>query len=206
MNEADSRDSVADLVIGDDGLARPPWAAANQLLRDYYDNEWGMPIYTEQGLFERLSLEAFQSGLSWSTILQKRPAFRAAFHDFDPDVVAEMDEGDVVKLLGNADIVRNQRKIEATIRNARAVLRLREEGPGLSDLLWSFKPDETPAPRTLAELPTTSPESVAMAKELKRHGFSFVGPTTCYALMSAVGMVDIHLVGEWRRGCSGLWD
>jgi DNA-3-methyladenine glycosylase I len=191
-------------VIGDDGLARPTWAATDPLMRDYYDTEWGMPVRDERGLFERLSLEAFQSGLSWATILRKRPAFREAFHGFDPDRVAAYDEGDVARLMGDAGIVRNRRKIEATITNARATRALREEG-GLVELVWSFRPASTPAPETYADVPSTSPESVALAKALRGKGFAFVGPTTMFALMEAVGIVDTHLVGSHRRGSSGVW-
>jgi DNA-3-methyladenine glycosylase I len=191
-------------VLGEDGLARPAWAATDPLLRDYYDTEWGMPVRDERGLFERLSLEAFQSGLSWATILRKRPAFRKAFDDFDPDVVAGYDERDVERLMADAGIVRNRRKVDATITNARATVALREDG-GLPDLVWSFRPAETPAPSTYDEVPSTSPESVALSKELKRRGFVFVGPTTMFALMEAVGIVDTHLVTSHRRGSSGVW-
>ena len=191
-------------VIGDDGLARPTWAATDPLLRDYYDTEWGMPVRDETGLFERLSLEAFQSGLSWATILRKRPAFRAAFDGFDPDTVAAYDEHDVARLMADAGIVRNLRKIEATITNARATVALRDDG-GLVDLVWSFKPDRTPAPSSYADVPTTSPESKALAKALRARGFVFVGPTTMFALMEAVGIVDTHLVDSHRRGSSGVW-
>ena len=191
-------------MVGDDGLARPTWAAGDPLLQEYYDTEWGMPVRDEQGLFERLSLEAFQSGLSWVTILRKRPAFRAAFDGFDPDRVAGYDERDVERLMGDAGIVRNRRKIDATITNARATVALRVDG-GLAELVWSFRPAETPAPSTYADIPTTSPESVALSKELKRRGFTFVGPTTMFALMEAVGIVDTHLVGSHRRGTSGVW-
>lgn len=191
-------------VVGDDGLARPVWASVDPLLREYYDTEWGMPIRDERGLFERISLEAFQSGLSWATILRKRPAFRAAFDDFDPDTVAGYGEADVARLMADAGIVRNRRKIEATITNAQATVGVRDEG-GLVDLVWSFRPSQTPAPTTYADVPTTSPESVALAKALRRRGFRFVGPTTMYALMEAIGMVDTHLLGSHRRGSSGLW-
>ena len=132
-------------VVGDDGLARPAWAASDPLMQAYYDTEWGMPVRDERGMFERISLEAFQSGLSWSTILRKRPAFRAAFADFDPDVVAAFDDRDVERLMADAGIVRNLRKVQATITNARATVALREDG-GLVDLVWSFRPAETPAP------------------------------------------------------------
>lgn len=193
-----------DVVVGDDGLARPRWAASDPLLREYYDTEWGMPVRDERGMFERISLEAFQSGLSWATILRKRPAFRVAFHNFDPDVVADYTDADVARLLGDAGIVRNRAKILATITNARATVDLRADG-GLADLVWSFRPSTTPAPTTYAEVPTTSPESVALSKELRRRGFAFVGPTTMFALMEAVGIVDTHLVGSHRRGTSGVW-
>ncbi|HNP14982.1 MAG TPA: DNA-3-methyladenine glycosylase I [Terrimesophilobacter sp.] len=192
------------MVVGDDGLARPPWAAADPLLRDYYDTEWGMPIRDERGLFERVSLEAFQSGLSWATILRKRPAFRDAFAGFDPDAVAAYTDSDVERLLGDAGIVRNRAKILATITNANAVVALRTEG-GLVDFVWSFLPDSTPAPGPGEPLITQSPESVALSKALKKHGFTFVGPTTMYALMEAIGMVDAHPVGSHRRGTSGVW-
>ncbi len=195
---------MADLVVGDDGLARPAWASHDALLRDYYDTEWGMPVRDERGLFERLSLEAFQSGLSWRTILAKRPAFRAAFAGFDPDAVAAFDDDDVARLMADAGIVRNRRKVDATIGNARATIALRDAG-GLPALVWSHQPAETPVPTTHAEVPTSSPESVALAKALRAAGFAHVGPTTMYALMEAVGIVDTHLVGSHRRGSSGVW-
>lgn len=193
-----------DLVIGPDGLARPAWAATNEMLRNYYDVEWGMPITDETGLFERLSLEAFQSGLSWATILAKREAFRAAFAGFRPDLVAAFDEADVARLMNDAAIVRNRRKIEATITNARATIDLRADG-GLPELIWSFKPEDTPRPQRIEQIPTRSPQSLALSKELKRRGFAFVGPTTMHALMEAIGMVDTHLIGSHRRGSSGIW-
>lgn len=194
----------SDTVLGTDGLRRPVWAATDPLLRDYYDTEWGMPVRDERGLFERLSLEAFQSGLSWRTILAKRPAFRAAFDDFDPDVVANYGDAERARLMADVGIVRNRRKIDATIANAGAVFDLRQDG-GLVDLVWSFQPESTPAPRSLAEVPSTSAESVALAKELKRRGFRFVGPTTCFALMEAIGIIDTHLIDSHRRGTSGEW-
>lgn len=194
------------LVVGPDGLARPGWAAGDPLLRDYYDTEWGMPVRDEQGLYERLTLEAFQSGLSWATILRKRPAFRAAFDGFDPEAVAAYGPADVARLMADAGIVRNRAKITAAITNAAATLALRADPDGdLAAYLWGFRPARTPRPRTMAEVPTRSPESEAMAKGLKSKGFVFVGPTTMFALMEAVGMVDTHLVGSHRRGSSGLW-
>jgi DNA-3-methyladenine glycosylase I len=191
-------------VVGDDGLARPVWASSDPLMRGYYDTEWGMPVRDERGMFERISLEAFQSGLSWATILRKRPAFRAAFDEFEPDKVAAYGEREVERLLSDEGIVRNRRKIEATITNARATVALREGG-GLVDLVWSFRPAATPAPTSYDEVPTRSEESTALSKELRRRGFTFVGPTTMYALMEAVGIVDTHLVDSHRRGSSGVW-
>lgn len=192
-------------VVGDDGLARPQWAARDPLLRTYYDTEWGMPVRDELGLFERLSLEAFQSGLSWATILKKRPAFREAFADFDPDAVARFDDADTARLLTDARIVRNRAKIAATIGNAQATVSLRDRG-GLAELIWSFQPQDTPRPRTLADVPTQSDESRALARALRKEGFRFVGPTTMFALMEALGIVDTHLLGSHRRGTSGVWD
>lgn len=193
------------VVLGEDGLRRPPWAVHDPLLREYYDTEWGMPVRDEAGLFERLALEGFQSGLSWLTILRKRPAFREAFAAFSPDAVAAFGSEDVSRLMDDARIVRNQRKIDATIANARAVIALRSEG-GLAELIWSYRPERTPEPRTMDEVPTRSPESEAFAKELKRRGFSFVGPVTVFALMEAIGVVDTHLMDSHRRGTSGVWD
>lgn len=197
-----------DLVVGDDGLARPAWAATDPLLREYYDTEWGMPVRDERGVFERLSLEAFQSGLSWATILRKRPAFRDAFSGFDPEAVAGFREADVARLLADARIVRNRAKILATIGNARATLHLRESDDvagGLAGLVWSFQPEATPQPHRLSDIPTQSPQSAALSRELKCRGFRFVGPTTMHALMEAIGIIDTHLVGSHRRGSSGVW-
>ena len=194
------------LVTGDDGLARPAWASVDPLLRAYYDTEWGMPVRDERGMFERLSLEAFQSGLSWATILRKRPAFREAFAGFDPELVAGFDEHDVERLMTDAGIVRNRAKVLATITNARATLTLRDDPDGdLAAFVWSFQPEQTPRPRTMAEVPTTAPESVALSRALKVKGFTFVGPTTRWALMEAIGIVDPHLLGSHRRGTSGIW-
>jgi len=192
------------VVIGEDGLARPAWASVGPLLRDYYDTEWGMPVTDEHGVYERISLEGFQAGLSWATILRKRPAFRRAFHDFHPDVIAAYTEADIERLMADAGIVRNRQKIEAAIANARATITLREE-MGLAQLVWSFQPEDTPRPRTFAEIPTKSPESIALSKELRRRGFAFVGPTSMYALMEAIGIIDTHLRDSHRRGSSGIW-
>lgn len=191
-------------VVGTDGLARPAWASVDPLLMDYYDTEWGMPIRDERGLYERICLEGFQAGLSWATILRKRPNFRAAFAGFDPDVVATFTDGDVERLLGDAGIIRHRGKIQATITNARATIALREDG-GLVDLVWSFRPADTPRPHDHTDVPTVSDESKALSKALRKRGFAFVGPTTMYALMEAVGIVDTHLLGSHRRGSSGVW-
>ena len=185
-------------VVGQDGVARCPWAGTPGPMQDYHDREWGRPVVGESALFERLSLEAFQSGLSWATILAKRPAFREVFAGFEADVVAAYDEADVTRLMDEPRIVRNRKKIEATLTNARAVQRLRDDG-GLERLVAGYAPEVSPAPHTAAEVPATSTESTALSKELKRRGFAFVGPTTVHALMEAVGIVDTHLVGCHRR-------
>ncbi|WP_017199763.1 DNA-3-methyladenine glycosylase I [Arthrobacter sp. M2012083] len=191
-------------IVGKDGLARPLWAASDPLMQAYYDQEWGMPVRDEQGMYERISLEAFQAGLSWATILRKRDAFRKAFLDFHPESVAAFTETDVERLMLDAGIVRNRSKINAAITNAKATISLREEG-GLVEFVWSFQPGSTPTPSSLADIPTTSPESIALSKALRKKGFAFVGPTTMYALMEAVGIVDTHLVNSHRRGSSGVW-
>jgi len=169
-------------------MDRCPWANGAPEYVEYHDLEWGRPVTDDDGLYERLCLEAFQSGLSWLTILRKREAFRAAFAGFSIEAVARFGEADVDRLLSDASIVRNRAKIEATIANARAA----SDVP-LAELVWSFRPPPRPAPRTTSELPATTPESAALAKELKRRGFRFVGPTTVYALMEACGLVNDHL-------------
>ena len=189
-------------VLGTDGLARPPWAATDPLLREYYDTEWGMPVRDERGMFERLCLEGFQVGLSWRLVLSKRDALRRALHGFDPDIVAGME---VEPLLHDVTLIRNMRKLQACVKNARATLALRQEGTDLAEFIWSYQPATTPAPTTAAEVPTTSPESVQLAKDLKARGFTYVGPVSMYALMESVGIVDTNLVGTWRRGASGVW-
>jgi DNA-3-methyladenine glycosylase I len=180
---------------------RCAWATSAPEYVRYHDEEWGTPLHGDDALFERLCLEAFQSGLSWITILRKRPAFRSAFAGFAIDAVAAFTDDDHARLMADAGIVRNRAKISAAIANARAAQRLPE---GLSALLWSFAPaGARPRPATLADVPATSPESVAMAKELKRRGFVFVGPTTAYALMQATGMVDDHVADCFRASPDG---
>ncbi|MGY1948115.1 DNA-3-methyladenine glycosylase I [Nocardia asiatica] len=181
-------------ALADDGLVRCAWPLETQLYRDYHDNEWGKPLHGDDALFERLCLEAFQSGLSWLTILRKRPAFRTAFAGFSIERVADFGADDVARLMADAGIVRNRSKIDAAIANARVA---RDLDVGLDELLWSFAPPPRPRPRTGADVPATTPESVALAKELKRRGFRFVGPTTAYALMQATGMVDDHVADCW---------
>lgn len=190
-------------VIGEDGLARCPWAAGDPVNMAYHDEEWGMPVEGEAAHLERLTLEAFQSGLSWLTILNKRPAFREVFAGFDADTVASYDVHDIERLMAETRIVRNRRKIEAAVANARATVALRERG-GLVDLLWSFRPAEPSAPRDTSEQVASTVESTALSKALKKAGFAHVGPTTMHALMQAVGIVDDHLVGCHRRGCAAL--
>ncbi len=187
--------------MGPDGIARCPWAVGDAVNLAYHDTEWGMRVSGESAHLERLTLEAFQSGLSWRTILDKRDNFRAAFAGFDADVVAAYGPDDVERLMADAGIVRNLRKVQAAITNARATVAIRDRG-GLETFIWSFRPEPGPAPRTTADVPTTSPESVALSKALKRAGFAHVGPTTMHALMEAIGLVDDHLEGCHRRGCA----
>ncbi len=189
-----NRPAPAGAVVGADGRARCPWGLSAPEYVEYHDEEWGRPVRDEVSLFERLTLEAFQSGLSWLTILRKRPAFRSAFAGFDPSVVAGFGAADVERLLGDAGIVRNRRKIEATIVNARAVLALDRPLP---ELIWSHRPPQRARPATLADVPAKTAESVALAKGLRATGFVFVGPTTAYALMQACGLVDDHLAACW---------
>jgi DNA-3-methyladenine glycosylase I len=178
-------------------MPRCGWATSAPEYVAYHDDEWGTPLHGQPALFERMSLEAFQSGLSWLLILRKRPAFRRAFSGFDIDAVAAFDDQDVARLMADAGIVRNRAKIDATIANARAIQGAVPEG--LDALLWSFAPaGRRVRPGTLADVPSVSAESSAMAKELKRRGFRFVGPTTAYALMQATGMVDDHIKTCWR--------
>jgi DNA-3-methyladenine glycosylase I len=180
------------------------FGTGDPLYEAYHDTEWGVPVVEERALYERISLEAFQSGLAWITILRKREGFRAAFAGFDAETVARYGDADTARLLADPGIVRNRAKVAAAITNARAVLQMREAG-GLDAFVWSFAPDRTgrKAPATLADVPATSPESVALAKGLKRHGFVFVGPTTAYAAMQACGVVNDHLVDCHVRDAVG---
>lgn len=183
------------VVVGDDGLARCPWGLSTPDYVAYHDQEWGRPVHGDDALFERVCLEAFQSGLSWITILRRRETFRAAFKGFAIDTVAAFTDADRERLLADPGIIRNRAKVDASIANAAAARALRDEGEGLDALVWSFAPDPAGrvAPATTADVPPTSPESVALAKALKSHGFRFVGPTTAYALMQACGLVNDHL-------------
>ncbi|WP_026926510.1 DNA-3-methyladenine glycosylase I [Granulicoccus phenolivorans] len=188
-------DAAPAVLIGTDGRPRCSWAHGDGEYERYHDQEWGRPLHGDRALFERIALEGFQAGLSWITILRKRPAFREGFADFDPAVVAGFGEADVERLMGDPGIVRNRAKIEATIANARLVTAM---APGeLDDLLWSFAPRSSDRPTDRAQVPAVTPESTALSKELRRRGFRFVGPTTMYALMQAVGMVDDHFSGCW---------
>jgi DNA-3-methyladenine glycosylase I len=174
------------------------WPTSDPLYIAYHDREWGRPDVDERSLYEKLVLEGFQSGLSWVTILRKRPAFRAAFAGFDPAAVAGFGDEDVARLMADPGIVRNRRKIEAAIVNARATVALRDDG-GLSRLVWRHRPQRSPAPGALADMPARTAESTALAKALKARGFAFVGPTTMYALMQACGIVNDHVAGCWVR-------
>lgn len=215
------------LVACEDGLVRPTWAATDPLLCDYYDTEWGSPVTSEQGVFERLVLESFQSGLSWSTILKKREAFRTAFASFIPEAVAAFTDQDRERLMQDTGIVRNKRKIDAAITNARAVIALRsslaaesnahcvgrmDEAPlaqllrprqpypqHLGELVWLYQPSQQPRPRCAQEVPAQTEESRALSAELKRRGFVFVGPVTALALMTAIGIVNTDILGTWKR-------
>lgn len=215
---------------GNDGLVRPNWAEADELMRLYYDTEWGMPVTDERGVFERLCLEGFQAGLSWRTILTKRDAFRELFSGFEPEQVAALTDEDVERLASDSRIIRHRGKIRAARSNARATLRLRDltslqkpdgssislqtsvlanglqVAPGLPALIWSFQPSSTYKPHAVSDIPTHSNTSTQLAKTLKQQGFSFIGPTSAFALMEAIGLVDTHLLTSHRRGSSELWE
>ena len=209
MDTTLAQSAVAPLASGltlcNDGLVRPAWASHDELLRSYYDTEWGLPIHDEAGVFERLVLEGFQAGLSWRTVLAKREAFRQAFDGFVPDRVAAFTSDDVDHLVSTPGIIHNRRKIDAAISNAHATLAMRNnpeatDGPShLGELVWSYRPTLDPLPRSKDEVPTQLPESVALAADLKSRGFCFVGPTTMLALMAAIGIVNTDIVGTHRR-------
>ena len=189
---------MSDLVTGGDGKARCRWGSSDERYRAYHDTEWGRPVTDERGLYERLCLECLQSGLSWALILRKRDEIRAALAGFDPDAVAAFGSKEIEALLQDPRVIRNRRKLEAIVQNARAVVAMRDEAP-LPDLAWSFRPPQRAAPHTFAGVPPISDESKQLAKELKRRGFAFVGPTTAYATMQAAGLVNDHLAGCFVR-------
>jgi len=189
------------VLVGADGRTRCAWCGEDEEYQRYHDEEWGQPVQDDRKLFEKLCLEGFQAGLAWITILRKRENFRRAFHDFDPERIARMDAGDVERLMGDAGIVRNRLKIEATISNAKAFLALQAEYPGgFAGFIWETVGGRTivNAPQTMADVPAKTPEAEALSKRLKKAGFRFVGPTICYAFMQSMGLVDDHLKGCWR--------
>lgn len=190
----------ADVVVGDDDRARCGWVGKDADYERYHDEEWGVPLHGDQKLFEKLSLEGFQAGLSWISILRRREGFRAVFHGFDPRRVAELGPTDVEALMLDTRIIRNRAKIEATIRNARITLELTADDPGALDrLMWGFAPAPRARPlASLAEVPAVTEESTALSKALRKLGYGFVGPTTMYALMQSGGMVDDHVKGCWK--------
>ena len=190
----------SDLVVGDDGRARCRWAGSDTEYARYHDEEWGRPLHGDQRLYEKLSLEGFQAGLSWITILRRRPAFREVFHGFEPARVALMGEDEIEAAMLDERIIRNRAKVLATVKNANLVLELTRDQPGAFDeLMWSFAPHpRAQRPTSMSQLPAVTDESTAMSKALRKLGFGFVGPTTMYALMQSAGMVDDHVVGCWR--------
>jgi len=190
---------VDDLVLGDDGRVRCAWGAATPDYAIYHDSEWGRATTDDRTLYEKMCLEGFQSGLSWLTILRKREAFRSAFANFEARTVAEFDADDVERLLTDSSIVRHRGKIEATINNAQSMCRLWDGGRSLAELIWSFAPPLGGCPTSMTDVPAITEESTRLAKELKKQGFRFVGPTTAYAAMQAMGVVNDHLVGCWVR-------
>jgi DNA-3-methyladenine glycosylase I len=189
----------SDLVIGEDGAARCRWGASTPEYQAYHDNEWGLPVGDDNRVFEKLCLEGFQAGLSWLTILRKRENFRGAFASFDPRSVARFDDADIERLLADAGIIRHRGKIVATIANAQATIRRREQGISLAALVWRHEPRARPAPKAMSDLPASTPESKALSAELRRLGFRFVGETTVYAAMQSLGLVNDHLKGCHSR-------
>ncbi|GAB3598348.1 DNA-3-methyladenine glycosylase I [Microbacterium tumbae] len=187
---------MSSLLTGSDGRARCAWIGGDAEYRRYHDEEWGTPLHGDRALFEKMSLEGFQAGLSWITILRKRPRFREVFDGFDPERVAAFGDDDVERLMQDAGIIRNRAKIHATIGNARLVVEM-DEGE-LDELMWSFAPEPGIRPREFADVPAVTAESTAMSRALRGRGFRFVGATTMYALMQSAGMVDDHVEGCWR--------
>ncbi|WP_431074433.1 DNA-3-methyladenine glycosylase I [Microbacterium phyllosphaerae] len=187
---------MTSLIAGPDHRERCAWVGDDAEYRRYHDEEWGTPLHGDRALFEKMALEGFQAGLSWITILRKRPRFREVFAGFDVQTVSEFDESDIERLMADAGIIRNRAKIEATIGNA-SIVRTMQDGE-LDALMWSFAPPPGTRPTSFADVPAVTPESTAMSKELRRRGFRFVGPTTMYALMQSAGMVDDHIAGCWR--------
>jgi DNA-3-methyladenine glycosylase I len=190
------------LIHGADGVVRCWWPGDDPEYVAYHDHEWGRPVHDDRRLFEKLCLEGFQAGLSWLTILRRRPAFREVFADFDPEAVASYGPADVERLLADARIIRHRGKIEATIANARAYLDLVEAEGSLDAFVWRYAPDDPPVPRSIRDVRPTSREATALSRDLKRHGWRFVGPTTAYAFSQAMGLVDDHLVGCSSRSPS----
>jgi len=205
MNDGALAPETSFLVLGDDGVARCGWVGSDPSYRRYHDEEWGRPLHDEERLFEKICLEGFQAGLSWITILRRRPVFREVFHGFNVDRVADMTEADVDRLVNDARIIRHRGKIRATINNAAITRDIQRAGGSLAELIWSFAPDALPPgapgsgpPRTYADIPAITAESRALSTELRRLGYTFVGPTTMYALMQSAGLVDDHLAGCHR--------
>ncbi len=190
---------MSDLVMGADGLSRCGWGTSPEEYRAYHDLEWGRPVGDDDRVYEKLCLEGFQAGLSWLTILRKREGFRQAFASFDPEIVARFDDGDIDRLVADPQIVRHRAKIEAAIANAKATVRLRERDISLAGLVWAHRPNAQSPPKRLGDIPSSTPESKALSKELRACGFTFVGPTTVYAAMQSLGIVNDHLEGcHWR--------
>lgn len=190
------------VVVGEDGRGRCAWAASTAEYRSYHDGEWGRPVGNDVQIYEKLCLEGFQAGLSWITILRKRPAFRRAFAGFDPEKVAGFGPGEIEMLLGDVGIVRHRGKIQAAITNARAVMVLHGRGLSLAGLVWSHRPVARKAPEVPGDLEASTAESEALSRDLRRNGFAFVGPTTVYSAMQSLGVVNDHLAGcEWREVC-----
>ncbi len=189
----------ASVRVDDAGIPRCAWVGDDPEYRRYHDEEWGRPLHGDRALFEKLSLEAFQAGLSWITILRRRPTFRLAFRDFDIEAVAAFDDDDVERLMGDTGIIRNRAKIDATISNARITRELVADDPGALDrIIWSFAPPASPRPTSLAYVPAVTPAAAELSGHLKKLGYRFVGPTTMYALMQSAGLVDDHVAGCWR--------